>query len=116
MIVVATIELQLVSFQEISEKASLADTDKIPRPSTIVKPIFFRGFKLSCHINVAGNTARAKSVTTLIAGRISKETYSQDSILTYTLENTSNTLELEDSNNHLPLYDSRELGLVCTVP
>ena len=54
-------------------KESPADTDNIPRPNTSIKPIFFRNFILSCQINVAGNTARVKSVITLTAGRIGKK-------------------------------------------
>lgn len=106
--VVATIELHFASFSRVPENENCAYADKIPRPITKIRPIFFRSFMLSCHINVAGNTAKIKSVITLIAGRISKNASSQDEHETYTLGNRSNTLEPEDSNNHLQYHDSIE--------
>ena len=73
LMIVATIELQPVSFQGPSKKRSQIDADKIPRLITNSTPIFFRSFILSCHMNVAGNTARRKSVITLTADRNNKK-------------------------------------------
>ena len=78
LMIVATIELRPVSFQGLSKKESRIDADKIPRLMTNSKPIFFRSFILSCHMNVAGNTARTKSVTTLTADQNGKKVFRQD--------------------------------------